>query len=229
MTTKRLVLAVLTLGVLVAAAQSCLAAVSDTLSISGFTEGGLYSDTITVDENDPNFPEPGVFFSHTSGNLSLFGRPVIFSENPFPSADGTFLSAADLIPLIHAGTLVVSDVVGVGFQNAQHNLAFWSDGDSASDPTSALLGSFGVNASDPLSGAFVFNEPADLFDLLHNKLLPLPYVDLASPASPHITVATFQSDGDTNTVPEPASLIVWSLIGLSMGVAGWRRRRKLAA
>ena len=30
-------------------------------------------------------------------------------------------------------------------------------------------------------------------------------------------------------VPEPASLMVWLLIGLSIGVAGWRRRRKQVA
>ena len=31
-----------------------------------------------------------------------------------------------------------------------------------------------------------------------------------------------------SAVPEPSSLIVWSLIGLSIGVAGWRRRRRIA-
>ena len=30
------------------------------------------------------------------------------------------------------------------------------------------------------------------------------------------------------TVPEPSSLIVWSLIGLSLGIAGWRRRKRIA-
>jgi hypothetical protein len=44
----------------------------------------------------------------------------------------------------------------------------------------------------------------------------------SSQGSPVIIITT------TTTTPEPSSLIVWTLLGLSIGVAGWWRSRKLA-
>jgi hypothetical protein len=43
-----------------------------------------------------------------------------------------------------------------------------------------------------------------------------------------LDIAPAASPLSSTTTPEPSSLIVWTLIGLSIGGAGWWRRRKLA-
>jgi hypothetical protein len=42
------------------------------------------------------------------------------------------------------------------------------------------------------------------------------------------TLVNLFVQSDVESVPESASLIVWSLLGLSVGVAGWSRRRRIA-
>ncbi len=193
------------------------------LGIGGGISSGI---TVTLDSNA----------AVVQGANSTHARPVISNSNGFLFGDNT-VSGPDLTQYLTTGSTQVISTAKVtldfpgdqqylgllwGSVDNYNTLSFYKDdvliGNGLSDAkiTGTNIWAF-ANGDQGANGTFYVNI---------NSTLPFDRVVATS------SQYAFEFDNvaySANQIPEPGSLIVWSVLGLSVAGASWYRRRKTAA
>jgi hypothetical protein len=142
------------------------------------------------------------------------GSEVISFGGAYASAPPTHLIAGEaFVVLLDPGTRAVSDILDITFVQTKGNHFVTINGTFTSD------GDPGPTLVAP-EGAPTLVETGDWQDV--SSLVQQQLAEQGFTGG-NITIL-LRSDVDSNVIPEPASMIVWSFIACCVGVPGLRRR-----
>ena len=172
----------------------------------------------------------GVSFSASFGNVDIYDSTVPFYGSSVYSdllyADNLGASLTVTLP---AGTTAVGGFFGklVATEKAENTqMTLVVNGETAPLYDEAKNVSAMNTGTTTVPNFFGWIVSGDTIASITHSLVP-PSVGFID--GEWAGIDNFQyGQGDTDIIPEPASCIVWSLIGLSCIGAGWWRRRKAA-
>ena len=215
---KRLALFVALVGVLVGVGQPQSAEATITFTYSGgfnivnadhvglepaeFTFTAVFANTPYVDDG---LGQPSL--TATSTTFTISGASI-------PGSNGEYIADREFVmfPTLGGKAQPVKFI---------HELTGWSTGPRLVANLDNLFGGDGLGASIG-DMPTVSHFPTSISE---PTMIALPWNILYDVTNPSITTVY---EPDPNPIPEPSSLIVWSLIGLSFGGIGWWRKRGAA-
>jgi hypothetical protein len=168
---------------------------------------GTYAVVVSTGLSQPIEPAP---YPHLHLNITANGTGTLVVELTETSDGSTFISPLSGLILSVGGLTAPGG--SITFES------FVDDNDVA----------FGTTTAGPTLGPFVTSPHAGLISGSFASVTD-PYSVTLRITIVHSTQGTTSTDADLSTVPEPASLAVWSVLGLAgLGYGGWRRKRVAA-